>query len=95
MNDLLLRLQELNRKVGRLEKQLESLHEERHDLEQKLENSEKALLQATKNYEEMVERYEAVKLSKALVNPEAKLTIQEKIDWYLKEIDICLNNFGD
>ena len=95
MNDLLLRLQELNKKVVLLEKQLSVLQGERHELEQRLEEAEEALQSKEKDYELMVERYEAVRLSKSVTNPEDRIAIQEKIDWYLKEIDICLNNFGE
>ncbi len=95
MSDLLLRLQKLNKKVVSLEKRLSSLQEELHDLEQQLEASQEELRSKQMDYELMVERYEALRLSKSLTNPEDRTAIQEKIDWYLKEIDICLNNFGD
>lgn len=95
MNDLLLKLQELNKKVAKLEKQLHVLQDERNELELRLDEAEEALQAQKKDYELMTERYEAVKLGKSLTNPEDRVAIQEKIDWYLKEIDICLNNFGE
>ncbi|MCI4669436.1 MAG: hypothetical protein MRZ79_14980 [Bacteroidia bacterium] len=95
MNDLLLKLQGLSKKIAVLEKQLLVLQGERHELELRLEEAEEALHNQKRDYDLMVERYEAVKLSKSLTNPEDRVAIQEKIDWYLKEIDICLNNFGE
>ncbi|MEL6132019.1 MAG: hypothetical protein AAFR59_01505 [Bacteroidota bacterium] len=95
MNELLLKLQEANRAVNQLMQMLEKAKEEKEALLQRVEGLEQSLDEKHKAYDELVERYEAVKLVKVIESPEVKASVQEKIDWYLKEIDTCLKNFGD
>ena len=95
MDELLLKLQEANQSIVILAQRIKKVKEEKETLLQKIESLEQTIDDKQRDYEEMVERYEAVKLVKSIENPELKASVQEKIDWYLKEIDTCLKNFGD
>ena len=97
MDNLLQRLQEANRTAAKLERLILRMKQENDQLQKMLEVLEGKLEEKERDYEEMVEKYEAVKLAKSLSpnsngNHEA---VHEKIDLYLKEIDICLKNFGE
>ncbi|MEO0583398.1 MAG: hypothetical protein AAF135_14330 [Bacteroidota bacterium] len=95
MNELLLKLQEANRAVNQLMQMLEKAKEEKEILSRKVVELEQSIDDKQHAYDELIERYEAIKLVKVIENPEVKASVQEKIDWYLKEIDTCLKNFGD
>ncbi|MEZ4830150.1 MAG: hypothetical protein R3C61_28280 [Bacteroidia bacterium] len=57
-------------------------------MKQKIEEKDREMTALT-------EKYETAKLVNSLQNGQDLLAVQAKIDDYIKEIDICLKNFGD
>ena len=99
MDEFLQRLQATNRKAAKLERLLLRLKQENGQLLKQIAELEKALGEKEHSYNEIQEKYEAVKLVKSMNNgTEAhhdKEAVQAMIEEYIKEIDICLKNFGD
>lgn len=95
MVNLLPKLQEIGRKLTKLERVIVRLRKENQQLSERVQELEKELDGMQQEQKSTEEKYEAIKLVKSLP-PQSDLTaVHEKIDLYLKEIDICLKNFGD
>ncbi len=95
MNEILHRLQYVTERVTGLERELTRLKMERGRMLSQIDYLEKELEKKHLSQRELVERYETLKLAKN-VRSSADLTkFHEKIDSYLKEIDICLKILGD
>ncbi|MEM7655912.1 MAG: hypothetical protein AAF399_07275 [Bacteroidota bacterium] len=95
MEKLFPRLQEVSRKVVKLERMVLRMNREKAQLQEQvsqLEQEKKALFQ---QHEEIQQKYEAAKLVKSLHTTEDREAVQLKIDRYLKEIDDCLKIFGE
>lgn len=97
MDNLLQRLQEANRTATKLEWLILRIKQENDQLLKKVSDLSNQLEDKGKDLDEMVEKYEAMKLVKSISadsngNQDA---VHEKIELYLKEIDICLKNFGE
>jgi predicted nucleic acid-binding Zn-ribbon protein len=98
MDNLLPRLQATNRKAAKLERLLLRLKQEKHQLLDQIAELNDALEAKEKEYAEMHEKYEALKLAKSIGTGNGtydKEAVQNMIEDYIKEIDICLKNFGD
>ncbi len=95
MDEILLRLQELSRKVVKLEKSLRQAEEAKHALADRVSTLEAALQAKEEVHQGFMQKYEALKLSKSIASPEDRTAIQQKIDLYLEEIDLCLKSLGD
>jgi predicted transcriptional regulator len=95
MDELLRRLQDINRKAVKLEKAMQKLQAEKDRLGKELKEARAELDSKNGELNGMGERYEALKLAKSIGNPEDRDSVMAKIDLYLKEIDICLKTLGD
>ncbi len=95
MEALLRRLTELTRKAVKLEKQLQSLQQEKIQLQAALEAAQSTISASDDQSSELKEKYEALKLAKSIEHPDDRDAVMSKIDLYLKEIDICLKTLGD
>ena len=99
MDDIVQRLQVANRKVTKLEQLIHRLGQEKQELERRLQQLTDQTHKHDAAFTELQQKYEALKLAKGLgngaANEEDRAAIHEKIDKYLKEIDICLKIFGD
>lgn len=95
MNEILLRLQELSSVVNHLEKRLRQSQTERKALTDRIAALEAALQAKEQAHEDFIHKYEALKLSKSISSPQERADVQQKIDLYLKEIDLCLKQLGD
>lgn len=95
MDGLLHKIQETNRKAAKLERLLLRLKQERDEFEKKVVELEKIIEGKDATIEELEEKYEMVKVAKSMTNGQNLEEVYAKIDDYIKEIDICLKNFGD
>lgn len=95
MDALLRRLTEVTRKAVKLEKQLQSLQQEKIQLQTALEAAQNTISASDDQSSELQEKYEALKLARSIEHPEDRDVVMSKIDLYLKEIDICLKTLGD
>ncbi|MCB0835439.1 MAG: hypothetical protein KDD63_09765 [Bacteroidetes bacterium] len=98
MDNLLPRLQATNRKAAKLERLLLRLKQEKEQLLEQVEELNQTLEVKEKAYLDMQEKYEALKLAKSIGTETGtydKEAVQTMIEDYIKEIDICLKNFGD
>jgi len=95
MEALFQKLSSLSTTIQKFEKFIQQLKLENQELREKLEELEVNIEEKEQAFNALHERYEANKAVKALVADENKEELVEKIDNYLKEIDICLNLFGD
>ncbi|MEM7370592.1 MAG: hypothetical protein AAF587_18415 [Bacteroidota bacterium] len=95
MVNLLPKLQEIGRKLTKLERVILHLRKENQQLNKRVQELEKEVRGLQEEQKTTEEKYEAIKLVKSLPQHADLATVHEKIDLYLKEIDICLKNFGD
>lgn len=95
MVNVLPKLQEIGRKIAKLERVIVRLKKENQQLEEQVKELQHQLNGEQEAHKIVQEKYEAVKLVKSLPQNLDVAAVQEKIDLYLKEIDICLKNFGD
>ena len=97
MDEILRILQQLQRKAGRLERQMVQAQARREALEARVSELEDRLLQQQTAYAALEQQYEAAKTVQQLKLDlgEDQESLREKIDLYLQEIDICLKNFGE
>ena len=95
MNDFLQKLQTSNRKAAKLERLVLNLIQERGQLLQEIVKLKDELSEKENSHSEIQEKYEALKLVKSMGNHHDKEAVQATIEEYIKEIDICLKNFGD
>lgn len=95
MDELIQQLGQLASTTQKLEKYILHLKSENLELKNQIESL--TLAQQIKGNElsALQQKYEANKLVKGLVDKADQEEIKEKIDSYLKEIDICLKFFGD
>ena len=95
MDELIRQLNNLTITTQKLEKYVQQLHTEKQDLIRKIAVLEEEQQAKEEEFIALRERYEANKAVKGLVEVENSDEIKEKIENYLKEIDICLKIFGD
>ncbi|MEZ4777361.1 MAG: hypothetical protein R3D00_29560 [Bacteroidia bacterium] len=95
MDELLHKFQGTNQKAAKLERLLLRLRQEHDQMKEKIEELTQALEEKDREMAALTEKYEAVKLVKSINNGQDLQAVQAKIDDYIKEIDICLKNFGD
>jgi len=95
MEEILQSLQGLQRKAARLEREVSRLKAEKAEVEQRLLDMEARLQTQQEAYEDLSQHYEAAKVVGTLGKTEDREALKAQIDLYLKEIDICLNNFGE
>ncbi|MDX2247664.1 MAG: hypothetical protein SF052_12845 [Bacteroidia bacterium] len=95
MDELLQKFQGTNQKAAKLERLLLRLRQDHDQMQAKIEALTKALEEKDREITALTEKYEALNRAKSLNNGPDVQAIQAKIDDYLKEIDICLKNFGD
>lgn len=95
MDELIRQLGQLANTSQKLEKYVQQLKSENLELRNQIESLTLEQKQKEENFAALQERYEANKLVKGLADQADHKELKEKIDNYLKEIDICLNIFGD
>lgn len=95
MDEILRRLQKSKQKLDLLEQTLQQVVEEREQLLSELDSLREELAIQSKAYDELAERYEALKVVKSLNGEVDREAIRKQIDLYLEEIDICLKNLGE
>jgi chromosome segregation ATPase len=95
MDEVLRILQQMQRKAVRLERQVRQLQTQQEALQVQLSELESNLSQKEAAYAALEKQYEAAKMVKQLDLGEDPESLRTKIDLYLKEIDICLKNFGE
>ena len=86
MDELIRRLQVLNRKAAKMEAAISSLKADNKALQSRLETLESGMAEKEEAYQSMVEQYETLKLVKSLDTTESRDAMKAKIDLYLKEI---------
>lgn len=85
----------VSRKAAGVQRQLTQMAHEKNRLTARISELEAQLDRREAAYREMAEKYEAVKLAKSLNNQADREAVLARIDLYLKEIDVCLNSFGE
>ncbi|RMG73815.1 MAG: hypothetical protein D6722_03235 [Bacteroidetes bacterium] len=95
MDELVRRIEAVSRKAVAVQQQLAQLAQERDRLQERIAELEAQLSRRDADRQEMMEKYEAVKLAKSLNNQADREAVLAQIDLYLKEIDLCLNSFGE
>ncbi|MEL6674401.1 MAG: hypothetical protein AAFR61_19490 [Bacteroidota bacterium] len=96
MDELLRKLQETNRKMGRLERVILKLKDEKAQLAETVGVLKSALADKDRALDQVEDRIEAAKLSQHLDTDDvARQAVKDKIDMYIKEIDECLKSFGE
>lgn len=85
----------MSRKAAGVQRELEQLAAEKRRLEERILELEAQLHHREALHHELEEKYEAVKLAKSLNNQADRAAVLARIDLYLKEIDLCLNSFGE
>lgn len=95
MDALLRKMTEVTRKAVKLEKQLQSLQQEKIQLQTALEAAQNTISASDDQSSVLQEKYEALKLARSIEHPDDRDEVMSKIDLYLKEIDICLKTLGD
>ena len=99
MDEFLQRLQATNRKAAKLERLLLRLKQENSQLLNQITELESTIEEKERSFHEMKEKYEAAKLVSNMSlengNHQDKEAVQAMIEEYIKEIDICLKNFGE
>ncbi len=94
MDELVQHLQQLNHKVSQLEQLITTLQAEKRELFEEMTTIRQTLDDREREYEKLMEKYEAAKMIKGLNKELSNDGLKDKIDQYLKEIDICLKYFG-
>ena len=94
MDEVFQKLQVANRKVVKLEHLIIRLLEEQAGLQKELELLKEVLDSKDQENAMLSEKYEAAKLAKSISSEADRAALHDKIDNYLKEIDICLKKFG-
>ncbi len=94
MDKLVQHLRQLNDKVSQLEQLIRKLQVKNDELTQEVNNLRQSLSEQEKAYDKLMEKYEAAKMIKGLNQQLNHEGLNDKIDQYLKEIDICLKYFG-
>lgn len=94
MDEVLEQLQATARKAAQLEQAVQRLLKQREGMKAELTLLREQLAAQEQAYTLLEEKYEASKLAKNLSSPADRVALQDKIDNYLKEIDICLKKFG-
>lgn len=95
MDELIRQLGQLAGTTQKLEKYVHQLKSENLALKNRIESLNVEQQKTGDELSALQDRYEANKLVKGLVDHADQKELKEKIDSYLKEIDICLNIFGD
>lgn len=95
MDELIRQLSQLASTTQKLEKYVQQLKSENLALKNQVESLTLAQQEKESEFSALQERYEANKLVNGLVERADQEEIKDKIDNYLKEIDICLKIFGD
>ncbi len=95
MDDLIRQLTLLASTTQKLEKYVQKLKSENLALQNQIVDLKQEQQQKEEELIVLQEKYEANKLVKGLVESADRDEIKEKIDTYLKDIDICLKIFGD
>lgn len=82
--------------MGRLERVILKLKDEKAQLAETVGVLKSALADKDRALDQVEDRIEAAKLSQHLDTDDvARQAVKDKIDMYIKEIDECLKSFGE
>ena len=95
MDEILLTLQQVHRKVARLEREIDQLRQAKAEAEAQVQDLAAQVQERDEAYAALQQQYEAARAIKGLSMEGDREALQAKIDLYLQEIDICLKNFGE
>jgi chromosome segregation ATPase len=95
MDEILLTLQQVHRKVARLEREIDQLRQAKAEAEAQVQDLAAQVQERDEAYAALQQQYEAARAIQGLSMEGDREALQAKIDLYLQEIDICLKNFGE
>ena len=95
MEELIRKLQEVNRQAEKLTVAIKDLQKERDELQTRVSELEQTLTGKDAASRTNQTRLEAARLGQLTIDESDRQALRAQIDHYLQEIDLCLKRFGD
>lgn len=95
MEELIRKLQEVNRKASQMSSMITDLRAERDELRNRVSELEKTLTGKEDVLRTNLTQLEAARLGQLTIDEADRQTLRSQIDTYLHEIDLCLKRFGE
>lgn len=95
MEELIRKLQEVNRKASQMSSIIKDLQLERNELRSRVSELENTLTGKDDALRNNQTRLEAARIGQLTIDDGDRQALRDQIDHYLQEIDLCLKRFGE